>query len=69
MALTNRRLRLDILDELHKKIAEVNDVIEQLFIIERRGEQPTEKLQQFDERHANTEDILRRLKQSVRGTN
>ncbi|KAH7515332.1 hypothetical protein FEM48_Zijuj10G0015400 [Ziziphus jujuba var. spinosa] len=69
MTLTNENLCLDILDELNEELQSVNDVVEQLIITKRRGEQLSKKLQEFDEKHANAEDLLRRLKQSVRGTN
>lgn len=68
MTLTNEKVCVEILDRLTEEIKKVREVIEQIFIEKREGEQLTEKLQEFEERHAKTEDMLRRLKQSVAAT-
>ncbi|KAH7515363.1 hypothetical protein FEM48_Zijuj10G0018600 [Ziziphus jujuba var. spinosa] len=68
MTLTNEKVCVKILDRLTEEIKKVREVIEQIFIEKGEGEQLTEKLQEFEERRTKTEDMLRRLKQSVAAT-
>ncbi|KAH7515335.1 hypothetical protein FEM48_Zijuj10G0015700 [Ziziphus jujuba var. spinosa] len=63
----NEDVSLEIFDQLNVEIEKLGEVIQQLIIKKKEGEHLTEKIQEFDERHKNTEDMLRRLKQSVRG--
>ncbi|KAH7515368.1 hypothetical protein FEM48_Zijuj10G0019100 [Ziziphus jujuba var. spinosa] len=66
MTITNENVSLEIFDQLNVEIEKLVEVIQQVIIKKRKGEHLTEKIEEFDERHKNTEDMLRRLKQSVR---
>ncbi|KAH7515365.1 hypothetical protein FEM48_Zijuj10G0018800 [Ziziphus jujuba var. spinosa] len=68
MTLINEKVSLEIFDQLNVEIEELGQVIQQIIIKKREGEHLKEMLQEFDKRHTNTEDMLSRLKQCVRGT-
>ncbi|KAH7515336.1 hypothetical protein FEM48_Zijuj10G0015800 [Ziziphus jujuba var. spinosa] len=67
--LTNKKVSVEILDQLNEEIDKLREVMEQLFVKKGDGEQLKQKIEEFEERHTNTEDMLRRLKQSVEELN
>ncbi|KAH7515370.1 hypothetical protein FEM48_Zijuj10G0019300 [Ziziphus jujuba var. spinosa] len=67
--LTNKKVSVEILDQLNEEIDKLREVMEQLFVKKGDGEQLKQKIEEFEERHADAEDMLKRLKQSVEELN
>ncbi|KAH7515375.1 hypothetical protein FEM48_Zijuj10G0019800 [Ziziphus jujuba var. spinosa] len=68
MTLPNEKVSLQILEQLNEEIEKAIKVIQPL-IIKKKGGQLTEEFQEFEERHAITKYMVRRLKLSVTGIN